>query len=348
MRTLGLSDEAAMQSWFIQRLARHLAAKGRRLVGWDEILEGGLPPNAAVMSWRGIEGAVAAARAGHDAVLSPAPVLYFDNRQSDSPQEPPGRGKVIGLKDVYAFDPAPASLSEAERRHILGLQGNLWTEHVRTEARAAHMAFPRALAVAELAWSPADRLSWPDFSRRAQADVARLRRMGFAAADSAWRAEAPLDPLRRVNRELATCTENLTLALEDDAPVRGERAVFLTDIMNPCWIWPGAELDGVRALKVAVGQLPFNFQIGDDVKKIPLSKPRTSAGELEIRLDGCIGEPAAVVSLAVAASNAAMTELAAPLPAVSGRHDLCFTFTRASVDPIWAVGAAELVKGAGR
>jgi len=348
MKALGLADEHAMQTWFIQRLGRHLAAKGRRLVGWDEILEGGLPANATVMSWRGLDGGLAAARAAHDAVLSPAPLLYFDNRQSRGVQEPPGRGWVVRLQDVYAFDPAPPQLTPDEQGHILGLQGNLWTEHVRTEARAAYMAFPRAIAVAELGWSPAARKDWADFSGRAEADVTRLRRMGFPAADSAWRNDPPPGPTRRESRELTTCSNALTIALEDDAPVRGERAIYLTDIMNPCWTWPAAELDGVTSLKVAVGQLPFNFQIGADVKKIPLQKTRTPAGELEVRLDSCAGEPVAVVPLAAAVSNPAVTELVAPLPGVNGRHDLCFTFTRASVDPIWAVGAVELVKGAAR
>lgn len=344
MRAEGVADEKAMQGWMLRRLEKRLAARGRRLIGWDEILEGGLPQGATVMSWRGLDGGLAAARAGHDAVLSPAPLLYFDNRQSRSVLEPPGRGWVVRLQDVYAFDPAPVQLKPEEQRHILGLQGNLWTEHVRTEARAAHMAFPRAIAVAELGWSPRSTHDWADFSRRAQADVARLNRMGFPAADSAWRAEAAASPTRRESRELETCGNALTIALEDDAPVRGDRAIFLTDIMNPCWKWPNAGLDGVTKLKVSVGQLPFNFQIGDDVKMIPLSQPRTSDGELEVRLDGCAGPPAAVIPLAPAARNPAVTELTAPLPATTGKHDLCFTFTRASVDPIWAVGAVELVK----
>lgn len=344
MRAEGVADEKAMQGWMLRRLETRLAAKGRRLIGWDEILEGGLPKGATVMSWRGLDGGLAAARAGHDAVLSPAPLLYFDNRQSKSVLEPPGRGWVVRLQDVYAFDPLPIQLKPEEQHRILGLQGNLWTEHVRTEARTAHMAFPRALAVAELGWSPKAARSWDDFSRRAQADVARLRRMGFPAAESAWREEAPPDPTRRESRELTACGSSILLALEDDAPVRGDRAVFLTDIMNPCWTWPAAALDGVTKLKVGVGQVPFNYQIGDDVKKIPLSPPRTPEGELEVRLGGCTGAPAVVIPLAPAVRNPAVTELTAALPPTAGQHDLCFTFTRASVDPIWAVAAVELVK----
>ena len=142
-----------MQSWFIHRIEAYLRAHGRRLIGWDEVLEGGIAPDATITSWRGIDGAVAAATAGHDAVLSPAPTLYFDNRQGFGPLEPPGRGNLVDLRTVYAFDPAPAAIPADKQRHILGLQGNLWTEHVRTEDRATWMMFPRASAVAEVGWS---------------------------------------------------------------------------------------------------------------------------------------------------------------------------------------------------
>lgn len=344
MRELGVANEHDLQGWMLQRLEKRLAKNGRRLIGWDEILESDLPKGATIMSWRGLDGGIAAARKGHDAVLSPAPLLYLDNRQSRALTEPPGRGWVVRLQDIYAFDPAPPQLKPQEQAHIIGLQGNLWTEHVRTESRAAHMAFPRAIAVAEIGWSPRSTHSWEDFSTRAQADVARLRRMGYPAADSAWRAAPPPGATRRESRELTTCSSQIQLALEDDAPVHGDRAVFLVDILNPCWIWPQAELDGFAGLRVAVGQVPFNYQVGDDVKKIPLAKPRTSEGELEVRLGGCQGEVVAVAPLRAAARNPELTDLMLPLPATVGRHDLCFTFTRASVDPIWAVASVELVK----
>lgn len=343
MKSLNLPSENALQSWIIQRMEKHLASRGRRLIGWDEILEGGLPANATVMSWRGIEGAVAAAKAGHDAVLSPAPTLYFDHRQSASPAEPPGRGKVISLKDVYAFDPAPDEVTPEQRKHLLGVQGNLWTEHVRTEPGAAHMLFPRGLAIAELGWSPHDRLSWESFEPRARANVERLRAMGFPAAQSAPDGmHVPTDPRRRDSRELTTCTDKITLALEDDAPIRGERAVFLTDIMNPCWMWKGADLTGVGALKVRVGQLPFNFQIGKDIEGIALQKPKTPDGELEVRLGDCTAAPVAVVPLTDAAKNPAVTELSVKLPPTTGPKDLCFTFARAKIEPIWAIASVEL------
>lgn len=152
MREFGVKDEHALQSYFVQRIEKYLNAHGRRLIGWDEILEGGLAANATVMSWRGIEGAVTAAAAGHDTVLSPAPTLYLDNRPLNTAR-PPGRGPVVSIEDVYHFDPAPAALTDAQRQHVIGVQANLWTEHVRTEDRAEYMIFPRAAALAEVGWS---------------------------------------------------------------------------------------------------------------------------------------------------------------------------------------------------
>ncbi len=240
MRELGVKDEHALQSYFVQRMEKYLNAHGRRLIGWDEILEGGLAPNATVMSWRGIQGAVAAAAAAHDAVLAPAPTLYLDNRPLNTAR-PPGRGPVVSVEDVYRFDPAPAALTEEQRRHILGVQANLWTEHVRTEDRAEYMFFPRAAAIAEVGWSPAERIDWQSFSARLPDQLARYRALGVGFAQAP---EAVAErPGRRTSHELESCgSQKILLSLEDDAPVQGERAVFLVDVMNPCWIYRGADL----------------------------------------------------------------------------------------------------------
>jgi hexosaminidase len=181
IKELGLKDEHELQSWFIQRVGKTLDKRGRRLIGWDEILEGGLAPNATVMSWRGIDGAIAAAKQGHDTVLSPHPVLYLDHRQSASADEPTGRGRISSLKDVYAFDPAPAQLTPDERKHILGVQANVWTEHMQTDQRMQLMAFPRAVALAERAWSSEANADWDAFAKRLPAEMARLKVLGVAA-----------------------------------------------------------------------------------------------------------------------------------------------------------------------
>jgi hexosaminidase len=343
MHELGVPSEAALQGYFTHRLGEYLRAHGRRLVGWDEILEGGVPADATVMSWRGVQGAITAAAAGHDAVLSPDPTLYLDSRQGRSPSEPPGRGQVETLADVYHFDPLPGPLS-GEQQRVLGLQANLWTEHVRTEERAAYMTWPRAAAVAEVGWSPAARLDWPDFLQRLPAEFARLRLLGIHYSDDVFAPPRTVGPSERhMSQDLKTCTEKLVLSLEDDAPIEGERAVFLIDIMNPCWILPGVDLSHAATLTAAVGQVPFNFQIGKDIEAIRLKPPRTAAGELEVRLDTCEGEPIAVLPLAPAADNDAVTVLpAVPLSSSRGPHDLCFTFTQRTLDPMWGIDWVQL------
>ena len=343
MRERGIADEHALQSWFVQRIGRFLAANGRRLIGWDEILEGGLAPDATVMSWRGIGGALDAAAAGHDAVLSPWPVLYFDNRQGAGVAEPPGRGRIIDLETVYRFDPMPSALPPEQRRHILGLQGNLWTEHIRTEDRLQWMAFPRAAAVAEVGWSPAERLDYADFHRRLERARGWYDAIGLEAADTSVRAAAIPNPGLRRSQELATCADKLVLNLEDDAPLTSARAVFLVDIMQPCWIYARADLSRVTQIAASVGQFPFNFQIGRDREAIRLRAPATPEGELEIRLDGCEGELLAALPLAPAVTSDAVTRLPpAAIQPRTGTHDLCLTFTGHGIDPMWAIDSIEL------
>ncbi len=179
---LGVKDEAGMQSYLIKRLEKFLAAKHRRLIGWDEILEGGLPEEATVMSWRGIEGGIEAANQGHDVVMSPSSELYLDYLQTDSPNEPPGRPATITLQQVYAFEPMPDALAADKRSHILGLQANVWTEHMRTFARVQHAVFPRLAALAETAWSPREKKDWDGFAARLPSQLQRYRAMGIGYA----------------------------------------------------------------------------------------------------------------------------------------------------------------------
>jgi hexosaminidase len=340
MKELGVKDEHALQSYFIQRIEKFLNSKGRKLIGWDEILEGGLAPNATVMSWRGIDGAIAAAKAGHDTVLSPSPALYFDHWQSAG-DTAPGRSNTLSLKDVYLFNPEPDSIAPEQRKHILGLQANLWSEMMRTEDRVTYMAYPRVAALAEIAWSQPQHINWSDFQNRLEPQLRRYAALGISFAR-----ETPVSPgpRRRVSHDLEQCGGGYLLSLEDDAPIDSERAVFLVNISDPCWIWRGADLTKIKSIRATVGQIPFNFQIGEDAAKIPLSKPSTKEGELVIRVDGCTGPVLATAPLKPAVSNYGLTAL--PPVAIDkqeGKHDLCFTFTRSKIDPIWAIGGLELV-----
>ena len=343
MRELGVPNEAALQGYFTHRMGQYLEAHGRRLIGWDEILEGGVPPDATVMSWRGVEGAVAAAASGHDTVLTPVPTLYLDFRQGAGPAEPPGRGEVISLQQVYRFDPLPGPLASSAS-HVLGVQVNLWTEHVRKEKWAAYMTWPRAAALAEVGWSPPERRDWSDFLRRLPLEFERYRALGVPFSAAVFAPPRTLGPWdRHMSQDLRTCSDKLVLNLEDDAPLTGARAVFLIDIENPCWILPEIDLTGAKRLTAAVGQVPFNFEIGSDLEAIRLRPPRSAAGELEVRLDGCEGAPLAVLPLAPAGGNDAVTVLpAAELRPLSGTHALCFTFTQRSLDPLWTIDWVQL------
>ena len=170
MKENGLKDENELQSYFIKRLEKILEAKGKKLIGWDEILEGGLAPNAAVMSWRGMEGGITAAKAGHHVVMSPVDYAYLDFYQGDPVIEPPTYA-MLRLKKVYEFEPVPKGI---ESEYILGGQGNLWTESVPTFRHAEYMLWPRSLALAEVLWSPADSREWNNFVQRTEAHLGRL------------------------------------------------------------------------------------------------------------------------------------------------------------------------------
>jgi hexosaminidase len=194
LHDLGLHDEDALQSWFMARIEKFINAHGRKMVGWDEILQGGLSQNATVMSWRGVQGAVAAAKQGHDAILTPNRPLYFNYRQSDAADEPAGRDPVNSLSDVYNFQALPTQLTPTEQMHILGVQGSIWTEYVLTEDRVQHMLFPRAAALAELAWSPASRANYRDFLKRLPADSRRTEDAGLQPAFSVFEVQSHAVP----------------------------------------------------------------------------------------------------------------------------------------------------------
>ncbi len=178
IKQLGLKDEHELQSWFIRQMDTFLTKKGRRLVGWDEILEGGLAENATVMSWRGTQGGIDAAKAGHDVVMTPGSHTYFDHYQSlDRKAEPLAIGGYLPMDTVYSFEPIPASLSEAEAKHILGAQAQMWTEYIKTPRDVEYMLFPRLSALSEALWSPKSRKDYGDFMVRMAGEELRLQAM---------------------------------------------------------------------------------------------------------------------------------------------------------------------------
>ena len=174
----GLADEKELQSYFIRRIESFLQQHGRRLIGWDEILEGGLAPQATVMSWRGMDGGIEAARQGHDVIMTPTSHTYFDYYQADSDGEPLAIGGLLTLEKVYGFEPVPNALSLGEATHVLGAQGNVWTEYMATTDYIEYMVFPRMLALAEVVWSPKTARNWDSFSRRLPHQLQRLDKLG--------------------------------------------------------------------------------------------------------------------------------------------------------------------------
>jgi hexosaminidase len=177
IRNQGLEDVDELQSYFMKRMEKFINSKGRKLIGWDEILEGGLPPEATVMSWRGFEGGIAAAVQGHEVVMCPSSHCYFDHYQADPDFQPEAIGGLTTLRKVYSLQPVPSELSPEQARLILGAQGNLWTEYVADSKHAEYMVLPRMSALAEVLWTPESRREWYDFRERLQAQFRRFEKM---------------------------------------------------------------------------------------------------------------------------------------------------------------------------
>ena len=172
-----------LQSYMIHRIEKFLNAHGRKLLGWDEILEGGLAPNATVMSWRGEAGGIAAVRSGHRAIMTPGSHCYLDAYQDAPPTQPEAIGGYLPLQKVYSYNPVPDSLSTAEAALVYGVQANLWTEYVPTPEHAEYMIYPRLLALSEVAWSAPARKSWDDFRKRALKENTLLKAKGYHPFD---------------------------------------------------------------------------------------------------------------------------------------------------------------------
>jgi len=170
-----LKDEHDLQRYFIERIEKYLNSKGRNIIGWDEILEGGLAPNATVMSWRGEEGGIQAAQQDHDVIMTPGSNCYFDHTQTKN-EDSVTIGGYLPIETVYSYEPVPAVLNEAQAKHVLGAQGNVWTEYMGNTRKVEYMVFPRLMALSEVLWSPKDKRDWKDFERRVPIVFGRLEK----------------------------------------------------------------------------------------------------------------------------------------------------------------------------
>jgi len=169
-----LKDEHEVQSYFIRRMEKFINSKGKKIIGWDEILEGGLAPNATVMSWRGEKGGIEAAKAKHDVIMTPTDFMYFDFGQGDAKTEPLNIGNYLPLEKVYSYNPHSKELTEDEKKYVLGAQANVWTEYIKTSEKVEYMVFPRLLALSEVNWSPLETKNYADFQKRLSAHFPRL------------------------------------------------------------------------------------------------------------------------------------------------------------------------------
>lgn len=179
MKQLKLKDEEELQSYFIRRIDKFVTSKGRAIIGWDEILEGGLAPNATVMSWRGTAGGIEAAKQKHNVVMTPGAFCYLDKYQGEPTQEPLAIGGFLPIEKVYGYEPTPSELTPDQQKYILGVQGNIWTEYIKTPEQVEYMTYPRAIALAEIGWMPAGPRNFEDFSMRLKNHLKRLDYLGL-------------------------------------------------------------------------------------------------------------------------------------------------------------------------
>lgn len=189
IKTEKLKDEHELQSYFITRIEKFVNSKGRQIIGWDEILEGGLAPNAAVMSWRGTEGGINAAKQKHKVVMSPGTHCYFDHFQGDPIDEPLAFGGYTPLQKVYSFNPIPTELNESEKQYILGAQANVWTEYILNDKHVEYMANPRMAALSEVLWSPNENRNSSHFVARLQKHFLLLDKLNFNYSKALYNVE---------------------------------------------------------------------------------------------------------------------------------------------------------------
>ena len=241
----GLEDVDELQSYMIQRIEKYLNARGRQIIGWDEILEGGLAPNATVMSWRGEEGGLAAAKAGHKVVMSPHAYCYIDAPQDAPPTQPEAIGGYLPLEKVYSYDPTPKDMPEEVSKYILGVQGNLWAEFIPTDEHYEMMLWPRAIAIAEVGWSQPNEKEYGLFRLRAIDIVERMMEEGYHPFDlkneSGERPES-LQPIKHLARGKAV-TYNLPSRYY--APQYGAAGdATLTDGLRGTWTYADGRWQG--------------------------------------------------------------------------------------------------------
>ena len=298
MKRENLKDEHELQSYFIRRIEKFLNANGRQIIGWDEILEGGLAPNAAVMSWRGIDGGIAAAKQKHNVVMTPGGYCYFDHYQGNPQNEPLAIGGYTTVEKTYSYEPTPDTLSVDEQKYILGAQGNVWTEYIPTSEHVEYMAMPRMTALSEVLWSSKSQRNYQDFVKRLTQHFSLLDSLHINYAKSIYELKAIVKP-----------SENFSgLKLEISTPFDRSGIRFTTDgnipnynsqkYIEPIFISENKTINAAYfengILKGNPIERKFNFSLSTGKKvelKIPPSEYYKGDGAFTL-LDGINGDPA--------------------------------------------------------
>ena len=242
MKDEHLANVDELQSYLIHRIEKFLNTHGRRLLGWDEILQGGIAPNATVMSWRGEEGGIAAVTSGHHAIMTPGAYCYLDSYQDAPYSQPEAIGGYLPLKKVYAYDPVPASLTAEQAKLVYGVQGNLWVEYIPTPEHVEYMIYPRMLALAEVAWSAPERKSWPDFHTRALSAVADLQKKGYHPFDLSKEIGSRPESLQPVSHLALGKKVTYNSSYSPHYPAQGNTA--LTDGIRGDWTYGDGSWQG--------------------------------------------------------------------------------------------------------
>ena len=242
MKDEHLANVDELQSYLIHRIEKFLNNHGRRLLGWDEILQGGIAPNATVMSWRGEEGGIAAVTSGHHAIMTPGAYCYLDSYQDAPYSQPEAIGGYLPLKKVYAYDPVPASLTAEQAKLVYGVQGNLWVEYIPTPEHVEFMIYPRMLALAEVAWSAPERKSWPDFHTRALSAVADLQKKGYHPFDLSKEIGSRPESLQPVSHLALGKKVTYNSSYSPHYPAQGNTA--LTDGIRGDWTYGDGSWQG--------------------------------------------------------------------------------------------------------
>jgi len=264
----GLRDEEELQSYFIKRVEAIINKRGKNMIGWDEILEGGLAPNATVMSWRGEEGGIQAAQAGHDVIMTPSKFCYIDLKQGPDDLEPNLGYSRMQLKDAYEYQLIPPGFSESQAKHILGTQANLWTESISDWGKLTYMTFPRVFAIAENAWTPEENQNWDQFIERLYPHLDRLERRGIRYATSAFNVNIQHQGTDNgIEFSLDTEVNNLDYFYTLDETEPDTLATLYTEpfiVSEGATVWARAFRDGIPVGNTS--KLSFPIHLAKDAK----------------------------------------------------------------------------------